>query len=122
MGGLAYGSRARDQSPDRPDEPDNRLEQVKTFLKNRLSPEDFARLEQMMQALAGGGEGEEDNGQNENDRREQMSASPSGVRPPGGREQPDNGEPRRFAQDARGSSYFDAFPMNAKVGTSNYGG
>jgi len=54
--GLAYGSRrGRDQDPD---DQASGMGQVKVFLMNRLSPEDFQRLEAMLQALSNGGEEE----------------------------------------------------------------
>jgi hypothetical protein len=49
--GMAYDAMPpRDQQPENDDD---RLAQVKTFLRNRLSPEDFQRLEAM---LSGGDE------------------------------------------------------------------
>jgi hypothetical protein len=55
--GFAYDSKGglgrrmgRDQEQDDP------LGEVKVFLRNRLSPEDFSRLEMMLKALAGGSE------------------------------------------------------------------
>src|SRR5208282_2866305 len=99
--GMAYDSRfglgrARDQDPD--DETSG-MGQIKVFLKNRLSPEDFARLEQMMQALSGGEQDDESNHQ-----QDPMPNQPKG----------------RYAQDARGQDYFSQFG-NAHVGFSDYG-
>jgi hypothetical protein len=146
-GGLmAYGSRrpARDQDPPPPDDsgsmhgqdPDDGLDQIKTFLRNRLDPQDFARLEAMLQALNGGGE--EPEGQDE---PEPFRGRPSGGRVnwnedaesallpngPGYQNIPEENRAefrdrdRRPAMDSRGGGgYFANFPSNAKV-TFGYG-
>jgi hypothetical protein len=141
--GLAYGGKARDQnSTDNPnghqpggsgeqDEGDQLIQKVKIFLKNRLSPEDFQMLEQMLS-----GNGEEDQGQ---DQPEPFRGRPS----PGGRQNWDEDDEThllptkgptiapanlretrgggRYAQDAAGGGYYDRFPMNARVDVNNYG-
>src|SRR5208282_471495 len=58
--GLAYDSARGLRRPARDQEDDETsgLDQIKVFLKNRLGPDDFARLEQMLQQLSGG-EGEQ---------------------------------------------------------------
>ena len=122
---------ARDQNPG--DEAGG-IGQVKVFLKNRLSEQDFARLEQMLQQLAGGGEEDEPNHRRDpmpddpDDEVREDEPKPFAGRPrPGGeqdREARDRRAPRgRFAQDARrdGSDYFSMFPGNRLVGTSDYG-
>jgi hypothetical protein len=90
---------------------DDGLDQVKAFLRNRLSTEDFARLEAMMDQLAGGGEeGEEDAGSNH--REDPMPSKPP---PNGTQDEPPNfqGAPlkggKKFGQDSRGDSYHDVF-------------
>jgi hypothetical protein len=109
--GAAYDSapprspgRARDQE----EEDASGLRQIKVFLKNRLSKEDYARLEQMLAALAGGGEQDD-----ELHRRDPLASGE-------GQDEPEAfaGQPRpggRFAHDARGGGYFDLFPGNAGV-------
>jgi hypothetical protein len=91
--------------------------QVKTFLQNRLSPEDYQRLCQMMEALnSGGQEGPSGNHYDPPDSvpDEQAEDEPA----------PFSGRPRpggKMGQDARGSSYLDNFPSNALVDVNNYG-
>lgn len=127
--GLAFGSRrARDQDPDDDSQSDPRMNAIKVFLKNRLQPEDWDRLQQMMQALSGrGSEEDPDHVQDPmpDDPTKDDPPSFSGRPRAGGGQDPmgrREGEDRsRYAQDARGSSYFDMFPANAKVGTNNYG-
>ena len=128
--GVAYGSRhrlaprrvARDQSPEAGDSP---LDGVKRFLANRLSPEDFAKLEQMLQALSEGGEGEGEGEEEGSSGQDDPSAFPGRPRPggvPSGKDRVQNGEPR-VAQDSRRASlsYLDLFPANAAVGIADYG-
>jgi len=130
--GLADGSRrpARDQDPE---DSSSGLEQIKTFLRNRLDPADFQRLEQMLAALNGGGggggeESPDDTGSmNGSDEPEDFPGRPRA----GGGASPMNtaarsdllpDRDRGQAQDSRrGGGYFGMFPGNAKVGTSNYG-
>jgi hypothetical protein len=127
---LAPARRAHDQ-----DQPDERLEAVKTFLRNRLSPEDFDRLERMLGMMAG-----EEGPENE-DEREAERARLFGERE--GRDEPEpfRGEPRpggkldwraegkpsllprgngghdvRYAHDSRPNYYFTQFPGNLQVG------
>jgi hypothetical protein len=130
--------RARDQSPDDTDEG---LNQIKTFLRNRLDPADFDRLEQMLAALNGGEREPDDSGSMHaggQDEPEPFRGRPQA----GGRVRWDeDGEPdllptrssnipeenrreirNNYAQDSRGGGYFAMFPSNAKVVTSNYGG
>lgn len=127
--GYAYDSALRPRSPvrDRDQDPDDgggdpRLEQIKTFLKNCLDPQDWATLQKMMGALSPEGEepGEGSEGQDE------PESFPGRPRPGGavsGREVSDNGEPRRqrLASDARPGSYFSMFPSNAAVDAHDYG-
>jgi hypothetical protein len=129
---MAQYRRARDQSPD--DDTDEGMNQVKVFLKNRLDPQDYQRLEQVFQALSGGESEREDlppddsgsmhyQNQGAGDEPERgESLLPNG---PGYRNIPEENrrEDRRFAQDSRsGGGYYAMFPGNAKVVTSNYGG
>jgi hypothetical protein len=123
--------RARDQSPD----DDEGLNQVKVFLKNRLDPADYSRLEQMLQALSGGESEREDLPPDDSGSMHGAGDEPEpgeSLLPNGPayrnvpaenlREVRGEGKDRRFAQDARsGGGYFSMFPANAKVGTSNYG-
>jgi hypothetical protein len=115
--GMAHDAmpqrRARDQDP--PDDTSGQgsasLEQVKTFLQNRLSPADWQRLQQMMKAL---------NGEEPDDE----PADPSAWESIQGKDDPPSfeGAPKKggleHAQDAspRGNGYFDMFPANKKVG------
>jgi hypothetical protein len=150
--GLAYGSRrvGRDADPPPPDDtgsmhgqdPDEGLDQIKVFLRNRLDPQDFARLEAMLQALNGSGSGErEDLPPDDSGSMHYQNQGGAGDEPEPGesllpngrnyqnipeenrREVRGEGKDRRFAQDSRsgGGGYFSMFPANAKVGTSNYG-
>jgi hypothetical protein len=131
--GLAYGSRrlARDQEPDdsgstrgaqTTQEPDNRLEQVRTFLKNRLSPEDWDRLQAMTQGQSGGGEGEpepDDTGSmHRATGRDEPPDFPGRPRTAGGQSDLLPERDRGGASDARGGSYFANFKGNAGVGFS----
>ena len=129
------GSRAAEEpdqryptGPGRDQEPDEGIAKVKLFLRNRLSPEDFQRLETMLAALSGGGE--EDDGGYDPDADPDAQRSPEGGsirrsgqdQPPPFRGMPRPGGPK-FGQDARsGSSYFDAYPSNRAVNVSDYGG
>jgi hypothetical protein len=134
---------ARDQ--DEPD--DDGIARVKAFLKSRLDPDSWARLNQMLQELSGSGSaGEPDDeldrrrrdpqynssGEGEDEpedfrgdpaaARERRSLLPTGRRDVGREEGGDFGRyRRRFAHDARGDDYFDDFPANARVGFG-YGG
>jgi hypothetical protein len=82
---------------------DDGLEQVKNFLRLRLSSEDFQRLEQLLQSLAGEEESPAD------DLRQEAAKPPPNVasdRPPSFRGMP---QPGGQAQDSRGDSYHDVF-------------
>jgi hypothetical protein len=82
-----YRRVSRDQEPDDTDEG---LNKIKLFLKNRLDPQDYARLEQMLQQLSGGGE-PDDSAQREWERNDkyapegQDEPEPFRGRPSGGR-------------------------------------
>ncbi len=109
--------RARDQDPD--DDGSAGLNKIKVFLQNRLSPSDFRMLEQLLQQLNSGGEGEQDDQPPQPGGR-QTDLLP-GTQPNIPRE--DLREVRNnYAQDARGSDYFSQFPGNRDVQTWNYGG
>ncbi len=97
----SLGGRARDQ-----EEPgDDPMNAIKIFIKNRLSPEDWSRLNQMLQALSDGGGEQEGEGE-----RSDYSDGGLSQRP---REGEDRG--RRFAHDAAPRGYFDMFPANSAV-------
>jgi hypothetical protein len=113
----------QDPSNQEPDDDASGMGQVKTFLQNRLSPEDWQRLCQMMDALNGGGGGQEGPSGNHYDPPDsvpdvqQDEPAPFSGRPrPGGQM-----DGKRFGQDARGSSYYDNFPANALVDVNGYG-
>jgi hypothetical protein len=124
--------RARDQSPD----DDEGLNQVKVFLKNRLDPADYSRLEQMLQALSGGESEREDPPPDDTGSMHYQNGGGAGDEPEPGESLLPNGgayrnipaenrrevgKDRRFAQDSRsGGGYFANFPSNAKV-TFGYG-
>ncbi|MGO9419054.1 hypothetical protein [Roseiarcus sp.] len=96
---------------------DDGLDAIKVFLKSRLSPEDYQRLQQMIQALGEGGEESP-----ADDPRQEAPSPEEGAQdmPPPFRGRPTPGG-SKLGQDARGSSYFDRFPSNAAVGTFDYG-
>jgi hypothetical protein len=100
------------------EEGDDLIAQVKRFLANRLSREDFQRLEEM---LAGGGEEGGDPDDEGGHLEDPMPKRP----PPNGTQDdptPFRGAPRPGgqAQDARGDDYFSQFG-NQHVGTFDYG-
>jgi|ERR1700722_2708959 hypothetical protein len=120
---VAYDARrglgryGRDDIPDTANgqggDPDG-MEAIKTFLKNRLDPESWAQLCQMMEQMSGSPT---------TPAQPDFSDDPNGTQDenstprPGGKMGPMSGA-KRFGQDARGSSYFDAFPHNASVDVS----
>jgi hypothetical protein len=117
--------RARDQDP--PDDTSGQslpaMEKCKTFLKNRLSPADYARFEQMVQAAAGGGSEEEPDDYNPNEldsikgKSNEDAGEPDIAKPDLRKEYASDAQPRR-----NGHGYFDMFPSNRKVNTFDYGG
>ncbi|HZZ61492.1 MAG TPA: hypothetical protein VFE63_09990 [Roseiarcus sp.] len=137
-GGFAYDSASGLGSPSRrtgrDQEGDERLEAIKTYIRNRLSPEDFDRLEQTLAALSGESEGE---GEGEGEGEERGSAMrryrhtvaegkdepsafsgrprPGGESDPEGKRREGEDRGRHYASDSAGSSYFDSFPANAAV-------
>ena len=136
-GGMAYDARGglrrygRDDAPDDTDmsgaasgggdDPDSRMAAIKTFLKNRLDPESWAQLCQMMES-AGGGNGPTTSRQPDpSDDPDNYSDSNSAQPPPfAGRPSPGGqmekgGRDRRFGQDARPRGYFDSFPANSRI-------
>jgi hypothetical protein len=89
---------------------DDGLDQIKVFLKNRLDPQNYAKLEAMIEALGPGGEGEQGEEQSPADDPRQEAAKPppnvASDRPPSFRGMP---RPGGQAQDSRGDSYHDFF-------------
>jgi hypothetical protein len=121
-----YGLRGRrfarddNQDPSQGGEEDDAsgMGQVKTFLQNRLSPEDWQRLCQMMDALGGGG-GQEGPSGNHYDPPDSVPDEQAKDEPA-----PFPGRPRpggKMGQDARPRSYHDEFPSNAHVNINDYG-
>jgi len=113
----------QDPSNQPDDNDDSGMAAIKTFLKNRLDPDSWQQLCQMMEALSGGGqEGPSGNHYDPPDSvpEEQATDEPpafSGRPRPGGQM-----DGKRFGQDARGSSYLDDFSANAHVDVNDYYG
>ena len=102
---------------------------VRVFLQNRLSPADFARLEQMLSGGQEAGEAEPPDDSGSMHGRDEPEDFPGKPRPGGRPDTLSNKGPtvpsEVHAQDSRsgrGGGYYDNFPGNSKVGTTNYGG
>ena len=111
MGGGASGGGG--------DDPDSRMEAIKTFLKNRLDPESWSTLCKMMESAGGGTvhpSTYSDDPDNYSDSDSNSAQPPAFAgRPSPGGQMEKGGRDRRYGQDAHPRGYFDAFPANSRI-------